>query len=220
MERSNFMASMVSLQAYFGKTIADEVLDMYFTNLEHYTDEVFAHALVNLFHNFHPSSTVPFPLISDFIEAIGDTAENRAQLAVMAVKRAAESIGSYRSVDFGDPALHATINRFGGWPEIANWANHGKWEFQEKNFMRAYISAYESGEEDQPVMGNFEIDNMKKNEIAFDEYQTRKYIEGKTAVKMQWRGADFSHQVENKREDQPLLPEVKTMIGNIGKDVA
>lgn len=202
MERSSFMASMVSLQAYFRKTITDPVLDMYYKNLKQYADEIFAHALIKIFHNFHPSSTVPFPLIADFMEAIGDTAENRAQLAVIAVKRAAESIGSYRSVDFGDPALHATINRFGGWPEIANWANHGKWEFQEKNFMRAYISAYESGEEAPPVMGHFEMDNMKKNEMAFDEYQTKKYIEGKTAVRIQWRGADFSHQVENNKENQ------------------
>ena len=219
MTRENFTAAMISLQKYFGKSIEDAIIGLYWENLQQYTDEVFAHALIKIFHNFHPSSTVPFPLIADFMEAIGDTAENRANLAVMAVKRAAESIGSYRSVDFGDPALHATINRFGGWPEIANWANHGKWEFQEKNFMRAYISAYESGEEDPPVMGHFEMDNMKKNETAFDEYQTKKYIEGKTAVRMQWRGADFSHQVENKKENQALLPEVKTMIESIGKPV-
>jgi hypothetical protein len=219
MTQENFTAAMISLQKYFGKSIEDAVIKLYWEQLQKYTDEVFAHALMNIFTNFHPSATVPFPLISDFMEAIGDTAENRAQLAVMAIKRAAESIGSYRSVDFGDPALHATINRFGGWPEIANWANHGKWEFQEKNFMHAYIAAYECGEEDPPVMGNFEMDNMQKNEMAFTEFQTKKYIEGKTAVRMEWRGADFSHQIKNNRQEQKMIPEIKTMIDGIGKSI-
>lgn len=216
MTQKNFTAAMISLQKYFGKAVEDSIIALYWENLQRYTDEVFAHALIKIFHNFHPSATVPFPLISDFMEAIGDTAENRAQLAVAAVKNAAEKIGSYNSVDFGDPALHATINRFGGWPEIANWANHGKWEFQEKNFMKAYISVYESGVGDPPVMGHFAIDNMAKDDNTWSEFQKSVAESGYKPLQMPWCGADFSHQVENKKEDQGLLTEVKQMISSIG----
>jgi hypothetical protein len=213
------MKAMVSLQAYFGKTIEDSIIDLYFTNLEHYSDDVFSRALVNIFHNFHPSSTVPFPLISDFIEAIGDTTENRAQLAVTAVKRAAEEVGAYRTIDFGDPALHCTINRFGGWPEIARWGCTDRWNFQEKAFINAYISAFECGDNAPAVAGLHQIENGMKDESKWSDTQKQKAIEYSVPFKFKWRGADFSHQIENKKEEQKMIPEVKNMIDKIGKSV-
>jgi Domain of unknown function (DUF6475) len=217
MNYNDFLASIIMMQEYFGKKLSDQVIDLYWSNLKRISVEQFKAALENIMSTFHPSSTVPFPLVSDFMESLGLSGESRAHAAIVAVKNAAEKIGSYSSVDFGDPALHAVINRFGGWPEIANWANHGKWEFQEKNFMRAYIAAYESGEKAGPVMGHFEIDNMQKDWTTWNETQKKIGEVSKIPERLQWIGADFSQQLENKSENNMIYDNrVQKMIDSIG----
>ena len=45
------------------------------------------------------------------------TPEDRASVAWGRFLRALERVGTYESVDFADPALHATVEALGGWAE-------------------------------------------------------------------------------------------------------
>jgi hypothetical protein len=213
MTNDYFVAAMSSLQKYFGKNIEESVLMLYWNILEKYSEEIFGKALINIFHSFHPTATVPFPLIADFMEAMGATGDTRCHAMIATVKRAAEEIGAYRTVDFGDGALHATINRFGGWPTIARWGCTGQWNFQENNFMRAYTAAVENQEMAGPVMGEHEAENIYKNQINFTPEQDKFLLDAKTPVQVNWVGADFSKQIENKYEPIQQIAEFTNSIG-------
>jgi hypothetical protein len=73
--------------------------------------------------------------------------------------------------------------------------------------MRAYATAYECGENEPPVVGLHDMENLMKNTVSWTESQ-KKLAGLNTAVRMQWRGADFSRQIENKREPEKLAEAV------------
>lgn len=217
MKKENFLSAFVSLQKYFGKSLEDSVINLYWMVLKKLSDEQFEKSVENIINTFHPTSTVPFPLVSDFVCSLGISGENRAQSAVLAIKKASESFGAYKTVDFGDNALHAVINRFGGWPEISHWSNQGKWEFQEKNFMKAYIAAFECGEKSPPCQGLFELENSNKDQSGWKPIQIEYAKKASTPVKINWVGADFSKSIENKSENIKQIGDIDDLTKNIGK---
>jgi hypothetical protein len=58
-----------------------------------------------------------------------------------------------------------------------------------------------------------------KDESKWSDTQKQKAIENSVPFKFRWRGTDFSHQIENKKEEQKMIPEVKNMIDKIGKSI-
>ena len=204
-----FLACMIYLQKLFAKELSDEVVAIYWERLKTFPDIDFEMAMKDIVDTFIPTSTVPFPMIAHFIQSTGLSNEGRAHAAVVMVKRYAESCGSYKSVNFGDRALHSTINRFGGWTIIARWGE--EWQYQEKNFMEAYKSALEYDPNDGPshCEGIFEIENYKKNLSA--EQQKIADRVGKP-IEIKWRG--FKNLLEDKNKKPELLIEndiIKTL---------
>jgi hypothetical protein len=198
MKYEEFLMMLVTLQDYFGKILKDEVVGLYWNLLKNITVEDFKAMVARLIETYHPTAQNPFPLISDFLEAGGLSGQKRAVVALNAVLSTAKSLGAWSSVDFGDPALHATIMHFGGWPEVCSWGNKGQWQFNEKKFIEAYLAISASGESAGPVKGNFEIGNHDVDTSAWNQKQIEVYNRHNTPRKIQWVGADFSHQIENK----------------------
>jgi hypothetical protein len=93
---------------------------------------------------FTPTAQVPFPVPATFLKAAGEDPQSRARAAVGAVIAAAAKLGPYRSVSFGDPALHATIQRFGGWVEVCGWSQED-WKYSEKRFVESYAADVAAG---------------------------------------------------------------------------
>ena len=93
--------------------------------------------------DFTPTSTKPFPLIKDFLDFCGKDIKTEAINAVSIVKKTAERLGQYASVDFENMALHSVINRYGGWVEIVCWGEK-EWSLHERNFISAYEAAKKS----------------------------------------------------------------------------
>lgn len=201
MTEEKFLTGMAVLYTLYGKTLSDDALKLYRNILRKFSDEQFEKMLENITMSFKPTSQVPFPLPVHFTESIGLSSENRAQAAVTAVKNAAERWGAWSTVDFGDPALHAVINRFGGWPEVCSWGNAGQWKFTETKFMEAYEAAVVCGESASPCAGNHELENLGKDTAGWTPFKieiNKKNIEPKS---IEWIGADFSHQIENKKQE-------------------
>jgi len=200
MTEENFMLGMASLFTLFGK-ISDDSLKLYRNILRKISDEQFGSMVENLIMTFKPTSQVPFPLPAHFTESVGLSGEKRAIAAINAVTNAAERLGGWYSVDFGDPALHEAINHFGGWPEVCSWGNKGQWQYNERKFIEAYLAILANGGGCGPVAGNFEIGNLDKSTAGWDEAKKIAYKNMMTPKKIEWVGADFSKRIESKREE-------------------
>lgn len=170
MDNPLFISSMAYLQKIYGKTIDDEVIAIYWQHLEKLTNEQFKAAMASLCASFVPTSTVPFPLIPHFLKAIGQDDETKAVDMVRIVRNAAEGLGAYETVNFHDPALHATINRFGGWVEVCSW-DEERWEMNTRNFIAAYKSAKAAGAYAPQLVGIHEATNK------FNGFSPQKLIE-------------------------------------------
>lgn len=64
--------------------------------------------------------------------------DQRALVAWNAVKRAIRAVGSYRSVDFDDPVVNATVRTLGGWLRLCGTDSDEMDRFVAKDFQRVY----------------------------------------------------------------------------------
>jgi hypothetical protein len=144
MNRELFAQSMAYMCKIYGHKIDGGVMGMYWQIMQEWPDDAFKRAVQNIVSNFRPTRQVPFPIPADFVEQIGEGGSKRAQNVVAIVQKAMESAGVYSDMDFGDPALHATIERFGGWVELCRWT-YDDWRFRQKEFQGAYEAAVAAG---------------------------------------------------------------------------
>lgn len=135
-----FGQGMASMQKLFGYTVSPDTLRFYWSACAPLTDEQFRQIIERLTSTFVPSAQTPFPVPAHFVRASGNTPENKAQEAVAKVKHAVAVLGRYQSVTFNDGALHAVIDRFGGWIAICEWSDKD-WQINSKSFIQGYISA-------------------------------------------------------------------------------
>jgi hypothetical protein len=217
MTENFFKIGMAFMQKIFGAKIGDDILTAYWNLLKDMSNDEFKNIQQNLISTFIPSSQVPFPLPAHFLQAAGKSGESRAKLAVMAVISASYKIDSYYSVSFGDPALHETIDRFGGWPTLCRWSLDD-WRFQEKNFIACYEAALISNSGKSKCIGIFESENS--NKILSDEFKERlkKFHETRFCY---WIG--FNHKtITNKNDnDQKQIADGKGLqgIGDVMKGI-
>lgn len=135
MTKEVFSECMVILQGVFG-SIESERSKGLFVALIDMSDKDIKLATKRIIKVFRPTSTVPFPVPSDFYDAAGKSAKNTAHELMGLIQDAVFSVGSYRSVDFGSPELHGVIQRFGGWPTICQWGQR-EWDINEGRFLAA-----------------------------------------------------------------------------------
>lgn len=140
MEHALFIKSMAMLERYHGKVLDDDIKEMYWRSLKDLSDDKFKMAMVKCMTEYVSTSQRPFPLISEILALCGESMDTKAINAISIIKLAAEKYGQYKSVDFGDPALHSVIRRYGGWPDVVTWGEKD-WQFHERNFIAAYKAA-------------------------------------------------------------------------------
>jgi hypothetical protein len=152
------MDVLKKMQEYFGKKLTPDIISLYVEHLEKFNEEKFKAASVRLMLEFQQTSTTPFPLIRDFLVMCGEDSKTKAVNIVTAVKKAAEALGQYESVTFGDPALHSVIRRYGGWPTVVLWGEKD-WQLHERNFIAAYEGAVKAKLQEGYCKGLCEIEN-------------------------------------------------------------
>lgn len=138
-----FERAFKPLQEIYGHQLSADILRIYLKHLKsRLTVEGLQKACVHVLDNFKPTAAVKFPTPAHFVEYATGNAEERASQAVARVIGASRKIGPNQSVNFGDKALHRTIERFGGWEEMRDF----DWQFRETNFKKAYMAEVQSGE--------------------------------------------------------------------------
>jgi hypothetical protein len=202
MNELTFKGSMAFLMKMFGAKIDDEVYAAYWNIFKTFSDEEFIAIQENLIKTFIPTAQVPFPLVIHFLQAAGKAGQNRSRLSVQAVIEAGYSIGSYRSVSFGDPALHQTIERFGGWPVIARW-NNDDWKFNEKNFIACYEANLSFGGGSDKCIGIYEQENALKSLI--EEKHIKFAEEMAKTIFISWAGFEKQKSLENKSDKREQI---------------
>lgn len=185
MNKELFVLSMGLLQTVFGKA-SPKLLQFYREKFIDTPDETFKIAVSKVIDTFKPTTQTPFPLPVHFNDAIGLSGNNRAILAVAAVKAAGSSIGPYNSVSFGDRAIHATINHFGGWTVVSNW-NDDDWKFQERKFIEVYEANLVGGNGPEYLSGMCENDYYLKCGLLSPE-RKKPFLEKIKPLEMVWHG--------------------------------
>lgn len=165
MNKETFLKSLVAMQAYYGHQLKSEVIEMYWNRLKLLNYDDLKLAMQNIQDNFVPTSQVPFPLIPHFLEACNRTGKNKAQEALTKTCKAVRDVGPYQTVDFGDKALHATIDRFGGWVELCQWTQKD-WNINEGRFLAAY-----EAQSTNPEMGPEKLPGVFERENSIAGYK-------------------------------------------------
>jgi hypothetical protein len=136
MKTESWIKGMGVLEATYGKVSTDKQ-DLYFELLQEIPGEVFEAGVKKLVLNYE-YPTFPTPAI--IAKYCGMDQDSKAHNAMLVLKDAVRSVGVYQSVDLGDRALHAVVDRFGGWKEVCSWPD-SDWSYREKMMMQAYKSA-------------------------------------------------------------------------------
>lgn len=71
-------------------------------------------------HAMDPERGQFAPKPADIVRALEGTHTDRALVAWGKALEAMQRVGSYRSVAFDDPAIHATVEDMGGWPKLCS----------------------------------------------------------------------------------------------------
>lgn len=195
MTEESFKIQLAYLQKIYG-AIDDDVYRNYWEILKKYSDNEFSGMITNIIKTFVPTSSVKFPLIPHFLKAIGVDNETICQLAISTVKKSIRTVGNWRSVSFGDTALHETIERFGGWIKICDWGDK-EWSINEGRFLKSYeserMSILESGPDH--LKGICEIHNSE-NEHKFSEKQLEFAKKANDVILVQWAGFGKNNQIK------------------------
>jgi len=140
MNRQVFKSNFILLAALYGYKPEEKVTKIYWNILKTLSNEMFEQIVSHIVSHFKPSSQCPFPTPAHFADLINELELAALTSALTAVRKAVSEVGPYESITFDDPALHDTIERYGGWVEICNWS-HNDWKMKEKAFLHAYSAA-------------------------------------------------------------------------------
>lgn len=210
MTQETFKKCIGYLQAAFN-SISDDFFKLLWNRLKNVDDLEFEKTVSEIIDTFKPTSSEPFPSISRFIEIINLNADKIAVLAVGAVKNAAGRIGPYKSISFGDRAIHATIEHFGGWPEVSNWHDR-EWGFNERKFIDTYKS-YRSTNSGPVKLCGLSEEDFKLNS---GNYTPSRLIAAKKIIKAvdyNWYG--FNTLIEDKSREKKQLPLIDELVNKL-----
>lgn len=88
-------------------------------------------------HVLNPDAGQFPPKPADIVKHLAGTGDARAFSAWAKTLRAVQSVGTYRSVVFDDPIIHAVVSDMGGWVELGKITNDDL-PFRAQEFHRRY----------------------------------------------------------------------------------
>jgi hypothetical protein len=143
-----FQALLTGALAFFKQDTTDFTLSVWWEACQPFTLEQVRKAFTA--HAMHPERGAFAPRPSDFVRELQGTFTDRALIAWGRVSRAMSDVGAYASVDFSDPAIHATVRELGGWATICHVPNDEQ-QFLQKRFCDFYRTYSTRGAPDAPL---------------------------------------------------------------------
>lgn len=161
-EDEKFSGLITAMAATFGREADTAMMSGYEMGLGDLPIEAIARAVRTAIR------TCKFmPTAAELRDLAGELSpQDRAIRAWDAFAGAVQRLGYYRSVDFDDATINATVRSLGGWERVCVIDDHKEFStFLRKDFERIYISLYRGGisaEQAQPLIGYSQKENQLK----------------------------------------------------------
>jgi hypothetical protein len=111
-----FLRIMRGLQQYYERSIEDDVVMLYWADLQEYQTESVMAAFRA--HRRDPDHGRFFPKFADLFPYLERKTSDKALQAWDRVWAAIREVGAYATVDFQDPLIHRVIEDLGGWTHL------------------------------------------------------------------------------------------------------
>lgn len=134
-EKPAFGGLMASVADLYGKTMTNGVAEIYWQALRAYDFADIQRAAGA--HALDPDAGQYMPKPADFVRHIDGSKASQASVAWAKVVDAIRSQGSYKSVCFDDPMIHAAIQDMGGWIKVCAVLEKDL-PFEERRFATSY----------------------------------------------------------------------------------
>jgi hypothetical protein len=136
-ELDEFKSVFEGVCEYYGKRASPMLAEIYWRGLQAYEFADVRRALDAHMHN--PDTGQYMPKIADVERHLHGNTSTRAMQAWMRVSRAVQIVGTYETVAFDDPLIHACIEDMGGWPAIG-MITDDELPFKIKEFEKRYAA--------------------------------------------------------------------------------
>lgn len=194
-ERQRKGLAVGALAEMFGRRLTDAALDMYVAALEGIPAEAIERAAQEM-----ASTGDAFPPPARLREAAGDARPaDRATLAFAALERAIGEVGYYKSPNFDDPLINATVRMLGGWERVCEMPGEEFDKWYRKEFERTYQTLSRTGVGDEaaaPLVGFHERTNL----VGGHEVRSRETV----ATGLPWAGEQVKQLPAPKRRPADL----------------
>lgn len=130
-----FQEVMQGVHDFYGKDCSPFALDVWWQALRPYDLEAIRDALGR--HCVNPDNGQWMPKPADVVRLIEGSTVDSALVAWTKVERGMQAVGSYCTVVFDDPLIHAVIADMGGWPALGG-KRVEEWPFVAKEFQTRY----------------------------------------------------------------------------------
>lgn len=115
-DRQAFKALLTDAMAFYRQDISSFALSVWWQACERYDFEQVSKAITA--HAMDPERGQFAPKPADVVRQLQGTNTDRSLIAWGKVFEAMQLVGSYQTVAFDDPVIHAVIDDMGGWPRI------------------------------------------------------------------------------------------------------
>lgn len=135
-ERERFITGLLGLAELYDKQLGPAAIALYFRALSELDDAAWERAVLRAAERCR---FMPRP--SELLELARDTSDgDRAIVAFGEAQRAVKQLGAYRSVDFEDKVINATIRGMGGWQRFCALEGDEAEIWGRKEFERQYLA--------------------------------------------------------------------------------
>lgn len=130
-----FMSALVGVADYYGKTLSEGAMQVYWQGLKDYDlsaveKAMWQHAQSGEYGQFMPK-------ISDITKLIEGGKGDKAALAWTKFDKAIRHVGTWQDVIFDDPIIHCVVSDMGGWTSFGTKTDK-EWPFIQREFETRY----------------------------------------------------------------------------------
>ena len=134
-ELPEFAKTLTAVADYYGKELAESVIDVWWNGLREYDLAAVQKAMWA--HVRNPDTGQFMPKIADVAKLTQGRTDDQAAVAWSKVDQAVRRVGTYQCVVFDDPIVHRVLLDMGGWVYIGG-KDEKEWPFVAKEFQNRY----------------------------------------------------------------------------------